>query len=331
MIEQNVIRACRHDEYREALKKILEYEEQEKDRKDDLDIRMFWEYSDVKVKPHILNELYMDAEVIDMPFGSSGSTNKYALVDREITKQVLDAFEDGYYEYEDEQDDTPIEEVEVDLSVFDKVIEVRPVDKKIKKIMKRAVENPGIHVCLVGGPGTGKSLIASCIEKSTRSTWISGTDMTKASIRDNLMENKPRFVIIDELDKYNSKEAVQILSEPMEDQTLTTQVSGKEAERVEMPINVFATANYWNLPDNIEDRFLPLRLPEYTDEQFARLILEAFTEHEGIDEGVVKSVLAEALERGIRSYRRCLQIARLCDEPDDVKWIVETFDLDEVD
>lgn len=115
----------------------------------------------------------------------------------------------------------------------------------------------------------------------------------------------------------------------MEDQTLTVQVKGKEAERLEMPINVFATGNSLDFPSNIEDRFLPLYLPEYQDSEFRKLIIEAFPKHEGIDERIAEAVVEKALKEGVKSYRRCRAIANMCDEPEDVDWVVDTFEFDE--
>lgn len=324
-IKGKVLSAMRDDEKREALQKIVEYEEKEKERKKQLGIdKMFWEHTDVRVKPHLLKEMYMDDEVLDMPFGSSSGTNQYCLADRETTKEVLNSFGESHGIQESKE---KIEDIEVDLSAFDRMVEVRAVDRQIKRVVNRAADQPGIHVKLVGGPGTGKSLVMSCLEDSTRATWVSGSDMTKASVRDHLLEDRPRFLLIDEIDDYNNKEAVQVLSEPMEDQTLSVQVSGKEAERVSMPINVFATANVNNLPDHIEDRFLPIRLPQYSDEEFRELIMRSFPEHEDIQQNIAEAVVDKCLTHGIKSYRRARSIANICDEPQDVDWIFEVCDF----
>lgn len=321
MEEKEVLEALEDDKYRRIIKKAIELEE--KMEKED-ETRIEWKHHKVNAYPAHLQKL-MTMGAVDIPYDSSSHTY-YTLTDREKLKELLETEKESEEESEEQ---TPIEEVKVDLSVFDKLIEVRDVDKKVKKVMQRATKETGIHIGLVGGPGTGKSLIASCIEKSTRSTWISGTDMTKASIRDKLIEDRPRFVIIDELDKYSSKEPIQLLSEPMESNTLTVQVSGKESERHDMPINVFATANKWNLPDNISDRFLPLRLREYTDEEFRDLIIKGFTENEGISEEVTKAVVNKAIDISCKSYRRCLQIAKISSNPDDVDWVFETFSLED--
>lgn len=162
-----------------------------------------------------------------------------------------------------EADEKPEQLEEIDISVFDRLIEVRKVDKRLKQVMRKVLNKPGTHIALIGPPGTGKSLVASCIEKLPRSTFISGTDVTRASLRTELMNIRPRFLVFDEMDKTKgtqTMDAVQLLSEVMEEQTLTTQVSGKEAKRVSLPLNVFAMGNTYNFPINIKDRFLPVHL-----------------------------------------------------------------------
>lgn len=314
-------------DYRDMLKKLVEYQKEhidqwkEKEEKLDISTPPFFgfEYGDVSIHPAKLGKLLSEG-ILFKTYSSSNKPTQYRIKDIEKVEEALE---------EKRKDLEPIEDVEVDLSTFDKLIEVREIDRRVKKVMERASKKPGIHVALIGGPGTGKSLIASCIEESTRSAWISGTDMTKASLRDELIQTRPRFVLLDELDKFSSKEPVQLLSEPMSDQTLTVQTSGKEVERLDMPINVFATGNRMTFPSNIEDRFLPLHLPQYSDEEFRELILTGFPKNERIDKNIAEAVVDEALEEGVKSYRRCRAVARMCDEPEDVKWVFDTFEFDE--
>lgn len=87
---------------------------------------------------------------------------------------------------------------EADVSVFDMLVEVKEIDRRLKKVMERAINKPGIHIALIGPLGTGKSLIASCIEKLPRSTFVSGTNVTRASLRDALLDKRPRFLVFDE-------------------------------------------------------------------------------------------------------------------------------------
>lgn len=218
----------------------------------------------------------------------------------------------------------------VDLSELDKLIEVRDVDARIKKVMRKAVTKPGIHIAFVGPPGTGKSLIAGVIENLPRSLRVPGTDVTRASLRDDLVDKRPRFLVFDEMDKVqgtNAMDAVQLLSRVMEEQVLSVQVTGKETT-VNLPLNLFAFGNTYNFPSNIKDRFLPLYMREYTEDEFRELILTAFPKYEGINKELAEAVLEESLRRGMKSYRKCRSIAKICDDPSDVEWVFETFEFD---
>jgi len=56
---------------------------------------------------------------------------------------------------------------------------------------------------LLVGPPESKSLFMSCLTKLERSYSAVGSSSTKSGILDYLVENRPRYFIIDEIEKMN--------------------------------------------------------------------------------------------------------------------------------
>jgi holliday junction DNA helicase RuvB len=73
----------------------------------------------------------------------------------------------------------------------------------IKLIINKAIksERP-IHILLVGRPGCAKTMFLTEIMRSIKESYfIVGSNTTKAGLVNELYERRPKFLLIDELDK----------------------------------------------------------------------------------------------------------------------------------
>jgi hypothetical protein len=87
-------------------------------------------------------------------------------------------------------------------SLFDDIVGFGDV----KDLFKMAIqaERP-VHLLLCGPPSSGKSLFMSSLTRLERSYYTVGSNSTKSGIFDYLFEYRPRYFIIDELEKMNKK------------------------------------------------------------------------------------------------------------------------------
>jgi Holliday junction DNA helicase RuvB len=94
-------------------------------------------------------------------------------------------------------------------SLFDDVVGYEDV----KDIFERAVkaERP-VHLLLCGPPASAKSLFMSSLTKLERSYYAVGSSSTKSGIFDYLFKYRPRYFIIDELEKMNKKDQTSLLN-----------------------------------------------------------------------------------------------------------------------
>jgi Holliday junction DNA helicase RuvB len=87
--------------------------------------------------------------------------------------------------------------------LFDDIIGFEDV-KALFEIAIKA-ERP-VHLLLCGSPSSGKSLFMSSLTRLERSYYVVGSSSTKSGIFDYLFEYRPRYFIIDELEKMNKKD-----------------------------------------------------------------------------------------------------------------------------
>jgi Holliday junction DNA helicase RuvB len=103
----------------------------------------------------------------------------------------------------------------------------------VKDLFEMAIhaERP-VHLLLCGPPASAKSLFMRSLTKLERSFYAVGSSSTKSGIFDYLFEYRPRYFIIDELEKMNKKDQTSllnltesgILSELKHNQQRTTQL-----------------------------------------------------------------------------------------------------------
>jgi len=83
----------------------------------------------------------------------------------------------------------------------------------IKLILNKAIlsERP-IHVLLMGRPGCAKTMfLMEMMRRLKNSYFIVGSNTTKAGLVNQLFENEPKYLLIDELDKMNANDQVSLL------------------------------------------------------------------------------------------------------------------------
>jgi DNA replicative helicase MCM subunit Mcm2 (Cdc46/Mcm family) len=83
----------------------------------------------------------------------------------------------------------------------------------VKDLFEMAMhaERP-VHLLLCGPPASAKSLFIRSLTKLERSYYAVGSSSTKSGIFDYLSEYRPRYFIVDELEKMNRKDQTSLLN-----------------------------------------------------------------------------------------------------------------------
>lgn len=198
----------------------------------------------------------------------------------------------------------------------------------LKLIVLRSLEESNIHFLFVGPPGTGKTLLIEGIEmlKQDDSVFIDGSHLTVSGLENLLMEYRPRYLLIDEIDKAPDKQIWFSLLNIMEFGRLRIQKYGKVAD-IPLSINIYATANRIDkLPEQLVDRFIVIKFREYTKAELKQIIFHCLTKIAGYPEDFAEAFTEQYVEKMKKlSIRSALRIAKLCKFKEDIDFVLNTL------
>jgi len=292
-------------EIREYLKKIVEFEEKRlksyKEQGYDID-KPWWEWQEVAVPWEIVKKLLL-SDLLDV---IGGRRKMYALKDREKVKQLIEKKD---------------REIEIRDDLFDVIEGYDDVKKWIKKGLK-AERN--IHFLLVGEPATAKSLFLLELERIGGIRITAGTT-TKVGLRDLLLD-KPKLLLIDEIDKIDDPRDLSALLTWMEEGKITVvKHLVRREEKIDKCMVVGACNSIDRLPKELLSRFMIFHFKEYSDEEFLKVVVNVLKKLENKDEEFAKYVAFKLLAMGKKDVRDAIKIARLCDSKEDVDDILKTW------
>lgn len=235
-------------------------------------------------------------------------TNKYTcyrLTCREAVEKALTDFS-GLIEVREEE----VREVPGDL--FDIIIGHR--DKK--EIIHRCLdaERP-IHALFWGSVASAKTLMLEELRRLPSSYFVLGSRLSKAGLFEILFQNRPRYLIIDELDKVDNQSDLAALLSLMERGHIS-ETKYRRHRELDLVTWVMASANRVNkIPEELMSRFIPLRFRDYTPDEFIEVVVTLLTEREGLPDWLALHI-AQAVLRIFRNrdVRDALQCARLLRE-----------------
>ncbi|MBW2675507.1 MAG: AAA family ATPase [Deltaproteobacteria bacterium] len=282
-------------EYRDILERCLEAQERSGWSQHD------WELSDVGVWPGKLARLLND-RIVEYTYRSR-STKRYRLVNPGAVRRGLELAAGAEAEAG--------ERVEIPDQLFDVVVGYDP----IKRIILRGLrsEKP-VHFLLWGPPATAKSLMLDCIKSLPNSVLVLGSSLTKVGIRDVLMDNPRREIILclDEIEKVDNPRDLDILLRILQTGELVKTIHGTH-EEVRKRVWAVGTANrIERLSPELRSRFVVLRFREYTDEEFVEVSKRVLTRLEGASEGTAAYIADRVLrELKSRDVRDCAKVFRL--------------------
>src|ERR671922_610341 len=112
----------------------------------------------------------------------------------------------------------------------------------IKKLFRMALESS--HTCsilLTGPPASAKTLFLQSLMKLKDSYFIDCSNATKSGIVDYVFEHKPKYLLLDELDKLSRKDQTFLLN--LMEAGLVSETKHNKTRSTEMKTSVIATTN----------------------------------------------------------------------------------------
>jgi len=187
-------------------------------------------------------------------------------------------------------------------------------DKKDILLRSLKAEKP-VHPLLWGSIASAKTLILEDIARLPQNRFILGSNLTRAGLFDVLFNERPRYLIIDELDKVNDPEVLSALLS-LTHKGYISETKYRRHRTLRLKTWVFGSANdITRLPKELLSRFLPLRFRDYTEDEFYEVVVNVLKEQEDIGENLALYIAEKVLnELNSRDVRDCIKVGRLLKE-----------------
>jgi Holliday junction DNA helicase RuvB len=207
--------------------------------------------------------------------------------------------------------------------LFDDIVSFEDV----KSLFEMAIqaERP-VHLLLCGPPASAKSLFMRSLTKLERSYYAVGSSSTKSGIFDYLFEYRPRYFIIDELEKMNKKDQTSLLN--LMESGILSELKHNQQRTTQLRTWVFASCNNTDkLLPPLLTRFRDVHFKPYTEEEFVEIVVNVLDREEDVDRDIAL-LIADGVFNRLKSsnIRECVRIARLAgNNPEQVNRVVDTF------
>jgi MoxR-like ATPase len=196
----------------------------------------------------------------------------------------------------------------------------------VKALFRRAISSDKqIHILLVGPPASAKSMFMEHLMKLNSSLFTLGSHSTRAGMIDALFERRPRYLVVDEIEKMSEKDQTVLLS-LMEGGTIS-ETKYTRSRETNLKTSVFATANsIENLLEPLLTRFCVLHLKPYSFEEFQEITSMVLSK-EGIDVEIAREIAHIVWTKmNSRNVRDCVRLSRMSNNSiEDIDQIVNTL------
>jgi MoxR-like ATPase len=208
-------------------------------------------------------------------------------------------------------------------SLFDDIYGFQDVKDLFEMAMH--AEKP-VHLLLCGPPASAKSLFMRSLTKLERSYYAVGSSSTKSGIFDYLFEYRPRYFIIDELEKMNKKDQTSLLN--LMESGILSELKHNQQRSTQLKTWVFASCNSTDkLLSPLLSRFRDIHFKPYTEEEFVQIVVNVLDREEGVDRDIAL-LIADGVYNRLKSsnIRECVRIARLAkNDSAQVNRIIDIF------
>jgi MoxR-like ATPase len=192
----------------------------------------------------------------------------------------------------------------------------------VKRIFAKAIlSKRPVHVLLVGKPGCAKTMfLTEMMKRLKNSYFIVGSNTTKAGLVDQLFENEPKFLLIDELDKMNGNDQASLLH--LMETGIISETKINKTRQMELTSWVFATANSCErIIQPLLSRFAVLEVPEYTFNEFMEICVVRLAK-EKVDKHTAEVIAENLWNEGSRDIRDVIKVARLTRSIEEIPFVV---------
>lgn len=276
----------------DALVKIAEFEKTAPKE----NWQLGWEWSQVGVFPGVINNLIAKS-IVEKTY----SSNKYK--NYGLTNAGRELVEVGFeLATNDEQKEVSL------VGLFDNIVGYND----LKELLQEALQlDKPIHVLMYGPPAIAKSLFLWEIERAggAQTMWLMGSGTSKSGMWDAMADKRPRWILVDELEKFNVVDMAGMLSLMEKGRIVRTKVH----RNIDITLNswVIATANRIDrIPVELKSRFAIMRLEEYNASEFVQVVSRILVVYEDVNEENAHTIALKMVGK-THDVRDAIRVARL--------------------
>jgi holliday junction DNA helicase RuvB len=194
----------------------------------------------------------------------------------------------------------------------------------IKRIFIKVINSKRpVHLLLVGSPGSAKTMFLTQIMRHYKGSYfVVGSNTTKAGLVNQLFESRPKFLLIDELEKMSAADQTSLLH--LMETGIISETKINKTRQMELTSWVFATANSCEkIIRPLLSRFAVLEVPEYTFAEFTEIAVTRLA-RENVNEYIAKIIAQKAwTELGSRDIRDVIKVARLASNVQEIPFVIK--------
>lgn len=274
-----------------------------------------FQWHEVHTSIPTLNRMVVE-KLLDITL-STRSSKHFRVCNPELISQILEFFKQKEGE-----------KVEVVKEIPDDLFSSIVGHDNIKSLLRLAVESESpCHVLLSGPPASAKTLFLLELHRLPDSYYALAPTLTEAGLSNLLFLYRPRFLIIDEVDRLPNSELGQLNSLMATGRVVETKWG--KTRSIELSTKVVVAGIRVNkLPQDLLSRFIKLRFPAYSEAEFLQVANTILTMREGL-------IPERAMEIGRAIWdmnheqadvRQVVSIARLSGgDPKKIREVIQTI------
>jgi replication-associated recombination protein RarA len=196
----------------------------------------------------------------------------------------------------------------------------------IKRLFRMALQSTyATSILLSGSPASAKTLFLQSLIKLQDSYFIDCSNATKSGLVDYIFDHKPKYLLLDELDKLSTKDQTFLLN--LMETGIVSEIKYRKTRRIEIKTSVFATSNnVEKIISPLQSRFFIVHLEPYTYEQFYEITVSVLTsDQHSVDKEIANATADAVWSTSSRNIRDCVRVAKMAKSVEDVNWLVNAF------
>ena len=276
-----------------------------------------WEWSDVSIVASKCRKL-VDLGFAKVIFKSNKST-VFCLTDRDEISKALELYE------QDESNRAKMQGIQRPIILPEDFLSLIVGFGDIKEAITKSLNaKKPVHILLWGPPATAKSSFLEELAALPDALFVLGSTSSKVGLAEELFNNRPRILIIDEIDKMDREDQSVLLSLCQTGYISETK-HGKMRKDV-LDTVVFTACNNINyLTPELRSRFLKFKFREYTEEELMEVVTTTLIKREHIEEILARFISSSGVKAGLKDVRDFVRIGRLCTNTEEVTRMLATM------